>query len=536
MAGGKETPRQKMINLMYLVLLAMLALQVSSVILEKFQQLNESLESSVDDSQHRNKEILVTIEQAVENNKFAKADVKVLNEASIVRKQSLELLGYINTLKKEMITKTGGRDDLGNYKGAKEEEPISNLMLGAGDSKSGKGYELKSKLDEYLKSMSVIAGKYAIKLEEKGLALDGKDNPMFKNNPDQRRKDFAHLNFEGAPLVAALAVMSERANKVMSLESKLLSGLALEVGATNIPIDKVRPVVKAMSNRVVAGTKYEAEFFMAAYSSTFTPEMTFNSNKLDVDGEGVGKIEFKASGGNYDADGMLKKTWKGTISYPKAGGGDTVYNVTQDYYVVQPAIQVSSSVNSILYKDCGNKLTFQVPALGVDYNPSISASGAKIKNTGNKGEVIIIPNSPEVKVNVSSDGVAIGTKKYKVILMPKPEVIVKCNNRLVDPITGVLPSDLRKVEVIPIADKDFKKSNPEDTRYKTTYWKASLVRNGRVKGQPQIISSQRGNLRRLEARSGDRVIVEKVKIKRKNFENKTLDVKIGDKVFIIPVR
>ena len=72
MAGGKETPRQKMISLMYLVLLAMLALQVSSVIIEKFQQLNESMESSIDASGKRNSEIYNQIEMAVEKGKFAR--------------------------------------------------------------------------------------------------------------------------------------------------------------------------------------------------------------------------------------------------------------------------------------------------------------------------------------------------------------------------------------------------------------------------------------------------------------------------------
>lgn len=536
MAGGKETPRQKMISLMYLVLLAMLALQVSSVIIEKFQQLNESMESSIDASGKRNSEIYNQIEVAVEKGKFAKADVEVLNAAKEVREESASLMSFIEGLKKTLVDKTGGKDDLGNFNGAKEEEPVSNFMLGSGESKSGEAYKLKKRLDTYSSQLMKIAKKHKIEYKEEGLALDGKDNDMFKNNPEQRRKDFAHLNFEGAPLVAALAVMSERGSKIMSLEAEMLSKLALKVGALNIPIDKVRPVVKANSNRVVAGTKYEAEFFMAAYSSTFKPEMTFNSNKVDVNGEGVGSVGFKASGGNYDSNGLLKKTWTGTIKYPKSGGGDTVYTISQDYYVVEPDIQVSSAAAFSLYKDCGNKLSFQVPALGSEYNPSITAQGANVRRTPNKGEVIIIPNSPEVRVNVSSGGIPLGVKKYKVKLMPKPEVLVKCNNRLVDLVKGVSLGDLRKVEVVVVPDNAFRASNPTDCRYKAVYWKASLVRNGRIKGLPKVIRQGVGNLRSLQAQSGDRIIVEEIKIKRRNFENRVLDVDVGSKVFVIPVQ
>lgn len=536
MAGGKETPRQKMIGLMYLVLLAMLALQVSSVIIEKFQQLNDSLERSNNASSKRNETILAQIKQAVEKGKFAKQDVEVLNAANATRKETEELLAYLDSLKLTLVNNTGGKDELGNYNGAKEEEPISNFMLGSGDSKSGKAYELKRKLDAYTAQLISIAKKHEIQLAIEGLALDGKENPMFKNNPEQKRKDFAHLNFEGTPLVAALAVMSERGNKVMSIEAELLSELASKVGAINIPIDKVRPVVKATSNMVVAGTSYNAEFFMAAYSSSFKPEMTYNSTALVVDGEGVGKVSFKASGGNYTKEGLLKKTWTGTIKYPKSGGGDTIYTVTQDYFVVKPYVDITTAIPPSLYKDCGNKLSVQVPALGVDYNPIITAEGAEVRRTSVKGEVIIIPHAPKMKLRVKSNDVFIDEKEFSVHLIPKPEIVVKCGGRLVDQITGTSVTSLRDVEVEPIPDREFKKTNPQEAQYKTVYWKASLVRNGRIKGQPIMVSGQTGSLRNLQAESGDRIIIEEVKVKRKNFEGRILDEEIGDKVFVIPVQ
>ena len=232
----------------------------------------------------------------------------------------------------------------------------------------------------------------------------------------------------------------------------------------------------------------------------------------------------------------MKKTWTGTIKYPKSGGGDTVYTISQDYYVVEPDIQVSSAAAFSLYKDCGNKLSFQVPALGSEYNPSITVQGANVRRTSNKGEVIIIPNSPEVRVNVSSGGIPLGVKKYKVKLMPKPEILVKCNNRLVDLVKGVSTGDLRKVEVVVVPDNGFRASNPTDCRYRAVYWKASLVRNGRIKGLPKVVRQGVGNLRSLQAQSGDRIIVEEIKIKRRNFENRVLDVDVGTKVFVIPVQ
>ena len=131
---------------------------------------------------------------------------------------------------------------------------------------------------------------------------------------------------------------------------------------------------------------------MAAYHSSLKPEMTFQENNIEVNEKGVAEIGFRASGGNYDNNGLLKKTWTGTIKYPKPGGGDSVYVVKYDYYVVKPVIQVQGEATSELYKSCGNVLNIQVPALGADYNPTFTATGATIKQTSVKGKIIVIPN------------------------------------------------------------------------------------------------------------------------------------------------
>ncbi len=534
MAGGKETPRQKLINLMYLVLLALLALQVSSVIIEKFQQLNSSLEDAITDSEIRNIDILNQIKQQVKNGKFAKEDVKVQKSAEQLRKETLALLSFLNVHKENLIELTGGRDERGNLVGAKEEEAVSNYMLGAGDSKAGKGYELQTRLNTYASLLNRISNKHQLDITFNPLAMDGKDDPIFKNNPDQRKKDFAELNFEGTPLVAALAMMSERGNKVMTIESEVLAKLAVKVGAINIPVDKVRPVVLAGSNKILAGTDFQADLFMAAYSSNFKPEMTFEGKALEVSQEGVGKIDFRASGGNYNEDGMIKKTWKGTIKYPKSGGGDTIYNVEYEYYVLRPVIEDVSSLSATLYKDCGNEISFKVAGLGVDFNPKFKVSGAKLRQTATRGKVVIIPNDPITEVKIYNNDTYLGMKQYKVKLIPKPDLVVKCGGRTIDPVKGVDIGRLRNVEVIPIPDAGFRASNPADASYRTVQFKAELIRNGRSR-QTLVINGQQGSLRDLELQSNDRVILTDIKVKRKNFENQIVPVDIGEPVFIIPI-
>jgi gliding motility-associated protein GldM len=137
---------------MYLVLLALLALQVSDTIMEKFFFLEQSLEDAKKETEKRNGGALKSIQQKAGERNTASAKAQAAT-ASQVRTETQAILKYINDLKEEIIAATEGRDEEhgGLYKGAKN--PITEMMLGPGESKSGKGYALKAKLDAYVKSL-----------------------------------------------------------------------------------------------------------------------------------------------------------------------------------------------------------------------------------------------------------------------------------------------------------------------------------------------------------------------------------------------
>ena len=148
MAGGKETQRQKMIGLMYLVLLALLALQVSSAIIQKFQFLNQSLENANKNTIERNENTLVGIKTSVEKRGSGQNDIAVLTKAEQVRKETASIMSYLEGLKEQMIKDTGGEEaETGNYVGAKEETKIEIMMVGG--KKNGYAYAMKEKLNGY---------------------------------------------------------------------------------------------------------------------------------------------------------------------------------------------------------------------------------------------------------------------------------------------------------------------------------------------------------------------------------------------------
>ncbi|MBX9852409.1 MAG: gliding motility protein GldM, partial [Cytophagaceae bacterium] len=400
MASNKETPRQRMIGMMYLVLTALLALQVSSAMIYKFQSLNESLELTTKETGARNNFKLNAILSEVEKRKRSN-EKHLAVTAKEVSTKSAEMIEYIEKIKKELITESGGYDEDGNLKGAKEETKVEVLMIGANN--SGKAYEMKNKLDQYVKFMSDKTG-----VKFSPLALDGKDDPLFQNNEDQKNKDFAHLNFGQTPLVAGLAILSEIQSRISTMQATTLTGIGDKIALDDYKVDKMIPMARPSSKVVAAGTKYEAQLFMAATSSSQKPAMYLGENPIEVDPTGVGKFSFTASGGPYDAHGNVKKTWTGKIKVTKPDGTDTIYTHTEEYTVTKPVIQVQAAAVQALYRNCGNKLNIQVPALGNAYNPRITAEGANVITGTNKGFVTVVPTGASVSLKVNSDGYYIG--------------------------------------------------------------------------------------------------------------------------------
>jgi len=129
MAGGKETPRQKMIGLMYLVLTALLALQVSNTILDKFVFIDESLQYSVEVTRKTTDKQIKGGGELVEKQGNTPKDVALLKKAEEVKKKSDEVFSYIQSLRTKLIELSGGTDETG-YKGAKNDGEVMTLMLG----------------------------------------------------------------------------------------------------------------------------------------------------------------------------------------------------------------------------------------------------------------------------------------------------------------------------------------------------------------------------------------------------------------------
>ena len=226
MAGGKQSPRDKMIGMMYLVLTALLALQVSNSVLEKFLFINQAFEETNKENQAENINKVESIQKAVTDAGGRDKDVAVLDKAKLVREQTSKMLGEVEDYKKLLIEASGGYDENNKLIGQKDIDTAPRIFY-----KEKKGDELKTKLNGYSDFLRETTGDESIK----DIAKDAKDISVFADDPNQNQKGFAELNFgHNTPMLGALASLSQMQNDVITLETKALEALAAEVGAEEL--------------------------------------------------------------------------------------------------------------------------------------------------------------------------------------------------------------------------------------------------------------------------------------------------------------
>lgn len=514
MAGGKQSARDKMIGMMYLVLTALLALQVSNSVLEKFIFINDAFEATNHDKVGDNVKKIESIQKTVSDAGNREKDKAVLDKAKEVRAETKKILEKIEVYKKELITRTGGYDETGAFVGQKDIDAASAMFV-----QEGEGDVLRDQINGYSKFLRKATGDESIA----DLAKDAKDIPVFANDPNQRNKGFAELNFgHNTPMVGALASLSQFQSDIITEETKALEDLARQVGAEDLKFDHIVPMVKPHSKVVAAGTRYEADMFIAASSSAVDPTMTINGEEIEVVG-GMGKVSFTATPGSYDASGNASKSFIGAISVRMPNGRDTTFVDTIEYIVSKPVMQIQSASVQALYLNCGNELDVQVPAMGVSYNPSFSTKGGKNIPGSKKGEVVIIPNSAKVSLSVSSNGNLIGTQEFKVKRIPKPEIVVMGRGGPVNLKRGVKGAP-RSLKLVAQPDESFAQFLPKDAKFRVAESEINLVRAGRSVGSvrpkgPDV------NLTSLasQAREGDALVIEVKKVQRRNFKGDVED-------------
>jgi len=515
MAGGKETPRQRMIGMMYLVLTALLALQVSNQILQKFVLLNDGLERTSKNYIQKNEFTVSSIAGTVEQQGNNAKDLPKVQAASEVRAKTAEIYAYLEELKQELIVKANAKDENGNFRSGslKNVEVPGNIF-----NNKKKGDEMQLRLNQFPQDITKVLSGIGIDLTFQKIARDANEIELFKNDREVRNKNFVNLNFVKSPVGAVLALISQFQNEVLNVESEALSAITSSIGSFYFKSDVFKASIAANSNVVAAGTKFEGNLFVASSSSSSQPLMTVDGKTLAVK-EGFGEISFVVPpAGQYDDRGLAKRVLKGAITINIAGK-DSVLNVDYEYFVAQPVIRVTSEVVNQLYADCANDLMIDVPALGNSYAPDFSVSNGSVIKGNKPGQVTVVPgNSGKTVIGVSSGGNRIGDVSYDIKPVPAPTIRAYDARGPIDLSVGYPSPGPSSLVIEALPEPTFGRTMQKDANFEVSGGEVILVRNDVPRDKVSITGKRVGISKLLEAaKPGDNLIVRVTEVTRTNF-------------------
>jgi len=404
MAGGKETARQKMIGLMYLVLLAMLALNVSDLVLKAFRNINDSLNTSKENVGNN-------INQLVKNYESTKAkessdNLLKLNRAKEAQKIAGDLIKYIDGLHAKIAA--DGFDENGDLVQKNNLDVGQNIM--GSDTENKEGKKLQAKINETGKKLASLLqsneGRPTFMLQALDPAKPKAGEP----------KTWTGNNFgEGVPLAAFRTILTMIQNDTKNMEADIINKILADKPI--VTLDHFEAVAVAPSSYVIQGQPYKAEIYLTASDSKATPDVSVNGNKVPTEnGKGI------YTGGTGSVGTF---TWKGTIRVKnnKTGKFDTYDTPPMTYQVAAPSATVSSDKLNVIYAGIPNPFTISAPGF-----PSVNASISGGSLTGSGGKYVVnVPGSlvgKEISISVSAnnDGktVNLGAPKFRVKAIPAP--------------------------------------------------------------------------------------------------------------------
>ena len=477
MAGAKETPRQKMIGMMYLVLTALLALNISKEVLNGFVKVENSLRTTQGTLNAKVNETSTELET-----KYLQNQEKVkpfYDKAQQINATSDQLISYITEMKARiMAASSSDYDDAGelnvsNFLGKDENgmDTVLNLALipvkdeyqnlttfvGMAEPKEPAegpwtASELRQKIEAFrdqLKNTSVV--------DNQGTR---RDLPQYLKDqidetfalPTEIQEDeevsWEHANFYHVPLAAVMPLMTKMTLDIQDIQEDILSWLLGSVDAKSYKFTNLMPLVVPESNYILRGDSFRADVLLAAFDGTNPPDIYVDNKKwnerdsslLEYDGidalpigdDGLGKLRISTRGMS-----LGESNYKGLIRFQGPDGNiqDFPY-YTPKFTVAEPALVVSPTKMNVFYRGLPNPVEVSVPGVPADKIDVRITGNHKIKKEAD-GTFTVTPGTDrEANITVSAE-LPDGSKKT----LPPREFRVK---RIPDPVpffVGKTPSD-----------------------------------------------------------------------------------------------
>lgn len=403
------SPRQKMINLMYVVLMAMLALNVSTEVLNGFSIVEESLSRTTANSAKENQVIYDNFDAQMKSNP---AKVREwFNKAQEVKNMSDSLYNFADELKLAIVREADGKNaDIKNIRNKEGLEPANQVMLAPG---RGKGKALFDAINSFrTRILNMTSDSTQRKIIASNLSTSIPKNAVTMG------KNWQEYMFEDMPVAAAVTLLSKLQSDVRYAEGEVLHRLVSNIDVKDIRVNSLNAFVIPNSQTIVRGDKFSARIVMAAVDTTQVPQIY------------IGNREVHLNNGLYET--VTGRTGDFTLAgyiQVQNGGGETIRrSFEQKYTVVDPSATVSADLMNVLYAGYSNPISVSVP--GVPLNKiQASISGGVLQPVG-PGRYIARPSQvgKDVTITVTSTNTGraqqMGQFTFRVRKLPDPTAYI----------------------------------------------------------------------------------------------------------------
>ena len=415
MAGLPRDPRQKMINVMYLVLIAILALNVSNEVIVAFKTVNKSIRISNDIVSESNETLYKSLEAKLADPSSAEKAKIWEPKAMQAKKLSDEMITYIDGLKLNLKQEADlkmkwddvSKDSVEDYR---EDNLDASTRL---FENKGKGEELRKKLDEYKASMLAIDTGIA-RTFEKSFPV----NTTPPRNRNDVRKDFTQTYFHMTPTVAGITMLSMFQSNIKNAENEIVTYCHNQIGAVKVIYDQFAALVGQSSNYVMPGQKVEITAGVGAYSKQAQPRISINGASAPLDADGRATYTVTASGAG-------NRSVPVNVTYTKPDGTSETKSFNVQYTVGTPGgAAVMLDKMNVFYIGVENPVTIS-SGTGWD-KTKVSMSGGSISPAGGgPGKFNVKVSSPGAKaaITVNADGKA-STYEFRVKTIPPPVFMI----------------------------------------------------------------------------------------------------------------
>ena len=403
------SPRQKMINLMYVVLMAMLAMNVSTQVLDGFSIVDESLQRTTANAVQENQNMYDDFEAQMKSN--PEKVRQWFEKATMVKRMSDSLYNFAQELKVEIVREAdGAKGDVKNIDRKEDLEAASHVMLAPG---TGKGKKLFDAINSFRERiLTMVADEAQRKIIESNLTT------KLPKNAKSMGKNWQEYMFEDMPAAAGVTLLTKLQSDVRYAEGEVLHTLVANIDMKDIRVNKLSAFVIPNAQTIVRGDKFSAQIVMAAVDTTQQPQIYIGGRHMNLRNN---TYEITTgSTGEFNLTGYITM---------QNGKGDVIRrDFSQKYTVVDPSATVSADLMNVLYAGYTNPMSISIP--GVPLNKvSATMSGGTLQPVG-PGKYIARPASvgKDVTINVMSlsTGQArqVGQFTFHVRKLPDPTAYI----------------------------------------------------------------------------------------------------------------